>query len=176
VYWHTFSIGRGMKKQIILIALILGTCFGHVAHAQVNIQANIGIQPLWGPTGYDHVDYYYMPDIDAYYDVTNRQYVYNENNSWVTRPSLPPRYAHYDMYHSYKAVVNEREPWRNNDRYRKQYAGYRGRHDQQVIRDSRDRKYWENENHPQHGKYHPEGANGRGHDQDHENEGPHGNR
>lgn len=39
------------------------------AKAQVSLNINIGSQPVWGPTGYDHVDYYYFPDIDAYYYV-----------------------------------------------------------------------------------------------------------
>ena len=31
---------------------------------------------IWGPGGYDHVDYYYMPDIDAFYKVPTRQFYY----------------------------------------------------------------------------------------------------
>ncbi len=102
---------------------------------------NIGSQPDWGPVGYDRADYYYMPDIDTYYNVTTHRYVYYENNAWVRRAALPPRYANYNMYNSYKVVVNERAPWKRADVYRTKYAAYKGRHDQVIIRDSHDDKY-----------------------------------
>ncbi|HEY9004461.1 MAG TPA: hypothetical protein VIM89_24095 [Mucilaginibacter sp.] len=147
-----------MKKIIFAAAIILG-CFSiKAANAQVHLSVgiNIGSQPDWGPTGYDHADYYYMPDIDAYYDVNAHQYVYSNNNVWVHTASLPPRYANYDVYHGYKVVVNERTPWVHNDVYRKKYASYKGRHDQAVIRDSHEAKY----------KNHWKGDHGRGHDHD----------
>ena len=44
--------------------------------AQVSVQVNIGDQPEWGPAGYAYAEYYYMPDIEAYYYVPRRQFVY----------------------------------------------------------------------------------------------------
>jgi hypothetical protein len=41
------------------------------------------------------------------------------NNAWVHSAALPPRYASYDVYNSYKVVVNERTPWVHNTVYRK---------------------------------------------------------
>jgi len=66
---------------------------------------------------------------------------------------LPTQYSHYDLYNSYKVVVNERDPWRHNDTYRQKYASYKGRHDQQPIRDSKDSKYFVNPKHPKHNTY-----------------------
>ena len=143
-----------MKKQIILIAMMMVTSFGYVAKAQVSLQVNIGTQPLWGPTGYDHASYYYLPDIDAYYDVQSQQYVYLEGGTWVTRPNLPPQYASYDLYHGYKAVINAPTPWLHNATYRAKYGKYKGRHDQHVIRDSHEDKYRANPNHPEHNQWH----------------------
>jgi uncharacterized membrane protein YgcG len=131
-------------KKIILSAVILLSCFTvKIASAQVSIGLgiNIGSQPDWGPVGYDHVDYYYMPDVDAYYDVPTHNYVYYENNVWVHRRFLPARYRGYNMYNGYKVVVNERNPWMRNAYYRDHYAGYRGRHDQVIIRNSHDARY-----------------------------------
>lgn len=130
-----------MKKLILTTAIFLSALSFQAAKAQISFSINIGSQPEWGPTGYDHADYYYMPDIDAYYDVPAHQYVYVENNAWVHRASLPVRYRNYDVYKGYKVVVNERTPWVNNSVYRAKYAGYRGRTSQTIIRDSRDAKY-----------------------------------
>lgn len=130
-----------MKKIILTAAIFLGCLAIKPASAQISLSINIGSQPEWGPTGYDRADYYYMPDIDSYYDVNAHQYVYFNNNVWIHSAALPPRYANYDVYHGYKVVVNERTPWVHNTVYRTKYASFRGRKDQTVIRDSREVKY-----------------------------------
>jgi hypothetical protein len=128
-------------KKIIFIAAMLLCCNGiQFAGAQVRVNINIGSQPEWGPVGYDYAGYYYMPDIDAYYSVGDHQYIYYEHNNWVRATYLPARF-HYDVYHGYKVVVNDRDPWLRDDVYRARYARYKGRHDQPIIRDSRDEKY-----------------------------------
>ena len=164
-------------KKLIFTAVILFSCLSFkFADAQVHVSfgINIGSQPEWGPVGYDHADYYYMPDIDSYYDVNAHQYVYLNNNVWIHSPALPPRYAHYDVYHGYKVVVNQDHPWYHHDQIRAKYATYRGRHDQVVIRDSHDDKYrnhW-NGDHGDHG--HGDHGN-HGHDNHgHDDHGDHG--
>lgn len=111
------------------------------AQVKFNLNVNIGSQPVWGPVGYDHAEYYYLPDIEAYYYVPRHQFVYLSGNKWIFSATLPPRYRNYDLYSGYKVVVNEPYAYRHFDRDRRQYSEYRGRHDQQIIRDSHDRKY-----------------------------------
>jgi hypothetical protein len=131
-----------MKKLFFIAALSFGCLTANLANAQVSIHLglNIGAQPEWGPVGYDHAEYYYMPDIDAYYDVPAHQYVYFENNVWVHNRVLPARY-HFDKYRTYKVVVNEHNPWEHHAQIRDKYAVYRGHRDQQIIRDSHDEHY-----------------------------------
>jgi hypothetical protein len=156
-----------MKKILLFGAVILIGCLSFKsANAQlhVNVGINIGSQPEWGPVGYDRADYYYMPDIDAYYDVNAHQYVYSSNNVWIHSASLPPRYRNYDVYRGYKVVVNERTPWVHNDVYRTKYSPYRGQHNQSVIRDSHDEKYrnhWKGDNDKRHGQDHDNGRDHR---------------
>ena len=161
-----------MRKQLLFIAILIAITCSYSAKAQLSVHVNLGVQPVWGPTGYDYVNYYYIPDIDAYYDVPNRRYTYFEDGQWVTRMSLPPRYRDFDLYGAHKVVINERSPWMHNDRYRTQYAGYRGQHDQEVIRDSHEERYYENPNHPHHDQWH--GNNGHG-DRGNYGHGDHGN-
>jgi hypothetical protein len=131
-----------MKKFIIAAAILVsGLAFNKTAEAQINLNVNIGSQPDWGPVGYDRADYYYMPDIDTYYDVPAHQYVYLNNNSWVRTNNLPSRYSNYNVYNGYKVVINDRNPWERNDTYRTRYANYKGRHDQVIIKNSKDVKY-----------------------------------
>ncbi|MES2275144.1 MAG: hypothetical protein V4592_03920 [Bacteroidota bacterium] len=159
-------------KKIIFGAVLLLASFSFKADAQfkINFNLNIGSQPEWGPTGYDHVEYYYMPDIDAYYYVPGHQYVYMQNNAWIRTTTLPARYKNYDVYKGYKVVINQPEPWRNQTAIRAKYARYKGQRNQTVIRDSRDNKYrnhWKGDDHGRgnddHGKGNDHGRPDRGH-------------
>jgi hypothetical protein len=154
-----------MKKTILIAALLMsGFAFQTVsAQIRVGINVNIAAQPVWGPVGYDHVEYYYLPDIDAFYYVPRQQYIYMERGRWVFSTYLPSRYNNYNIYNGYKVVINEPTPYRNAGVYRSQYSGYKGRHDQQIIRNSHDSRYFENKNHPQHREWNrSNNNNGRG--------------
>lgn len=119
------------------------------AKAQVNISVNIGAQPLWGPTGYDVVQYYYLPDLQTYYYVPSRQFVYLNGSNWVFASSLPARYRGYDLYSGYKVVINEPKPYLHFNTHKVKYASYKGaRGKQVVIRDSKEPKYFVVKGHP----------------------------
>jgi len=156
-----------MKKIIFAAALIFSCMLIKTADAQVqfSLGINIGSQPDWGPVGYDRVNYYYLPDIDAYYDVPAHQYVYYQNNVWIHSVNLPVRYRNYDVYNGYKVVVNERNPWERNNVYRVRYAKFKGRKGQPIIRNSRDEKYrehWNNGRGNDRGRGNDWNNNGRG--------------
>ena len=165
-----------MKKTIIFGAALLLSSFAFKpadAQFKINFNLNIGSQPDWGPTGYNHVEYYYMPDIDAYYYVPGHQYIYLQNNIWIRSANLPARYHNYNLYSGYKVVVNQPTPWRNQAAIRAKYARYKGHKGQTIIRDSRDKKYqnhWKGNNNARpgnndHGR--PGNGNGHGHGNDH---------
>jgi hypothetical protein len=152
-----------MRYLIILIAAfcLFGTYSTLNAQVKVNVNFNLGSQPIWGPTGYDYVENYYIPDIDVYYNVPQHRYYYFEGGLWVGRASLPVRFHNYSLFNVYKIVINEHEPWHKHKMWKNKYASYRGRHDQRFIRDSRDAKYFVVKGHPQHQKWLKE-KNGKG--------------
>lgn len=116
-----------MKKLLLIAAIGMISLAAVPAKAQVSLSVNIGLQPQWGPRGYNHVDYYYLPDVDCYYDVPSRNYIYFEGNSWVHRAYLPVRYRNYDLYGGRKVVINSPNPWLRHDAYRSRYVtNYRG--------------------------------------------------
>ncbi len=136
---------------VLTVALFLAGTLN--AQVSFSLNFNLDNQPAWGPTGYDYVGYYYLPDIDIYYNVPQHRFYYNERGRWIYSSYLPSRYRNYDLYNSYKVVVNEQRPWRNHENYREKYSSYKGNHDQQPIRDSRDSKYFVNKNHPEHNNW-----------------------
>ena len=61
-------------------------------------------------------------------------------------------------------MINDPTPYRHAETYRSQYGTYKGRHDQEVIRNSHDPKYFEIKDHPEHNKWKTDrkGRNGHG--------------
>ncbi len=160
-----------MKKLILATAILLSCLAITSAKAQIRVNVNIGSQPEWGPVGYNYANYYYMPDIDTYYSIPTHQYIYYQNNDWIRTSYLPSRYRNYDLYHGYKVVINDRDPWLRDNEYRERYANYRGRRDQIIIRDSPDERYrnhWDNGKHK--GWYKNEGKEWK-HKNKHDDEG-----
>jgi len=146
-----------MKKSkfsflALCVVVFMSIAFFSICAAQVTITGSVNIsdQPVWGPTGYDRADYYYIPDINSYYSVSEHQYIYKDGSNWKHAASLPSSYKNYDPYHSYKVVVSGDKPYQNNAHHKAQYSKYKGVKNQQMIRDSKDPKYFVNKDHPQH--------------------------
>jgi hypothetical protein len=113
----------------------------NVSSQMENVTVNISSQPEWGPSGYDYVAYYYMPDIETYYDVAKHQYIYFSGHRW-NFTSLPPKYREVDIYNCYKVVINEPRPFLKFKEHKEMYAKYRGiKAQQQIIKDSEDGKF-----------------------------------
>jgi hypothetical protein len=91
---------------------------------------HIGSAPEWGPAGYSDVRYYYLPDVESYYDVHTSKFIYLSNNRWVQSSRLPARYRNYDLHKGYKVVMKDyrgNTPYTHFKDYKKKYArGYRG--------------------------------------------------
>lgn len=154
-----------MKKLILLLVLGMLGAVPLKSSAQLNVNLNIGSQPLWGPVGYEHVDYYYLPDIDSYYSVPQRQFIYLNAGNWVFNRALPSRFSGYDLYNGYKVVINSPKPYLHYKEHKIKYAGFKGRSGQPVISKSKNPKYYVVKGHPNQGekggeKYY--GSNGKG--------------
>ena len=149
-----------------ILALIVAVFLSSTVDAQlrINLGFNVDRQPIWGPVGYDHAEYYYLPDIEAYYSVPQHMYYFQERGRWIGRSSLPSRYRNFDLYRAHKEVINERTPWRNHAMYRDKYASFKGQHDQQPIRDARDPKYYVNPRHPEHNNWVKQQKQNKGND------------
>jgi len=84
--------------------------------------------PDWAPM-YDNVNdvhYYYIPDIQAYYDVYRQEFVYMEDGYWHFSAFLPGYYANFNINNAYVVVLNSyvHEPWRHHEEYASHYPRY----------------------------------------------------
>lgn len=116
-----------MKKLLFAAMLFMSVFF---AQAQVSINVNIGTPPSWGPEGHDDSRYYYLPDIDVYYDVNQSVFIYDNSGKWIREKRLPSKYRKYDLYDGYKVVLNDYKgdaPYTYHTKHRTNYPkGYKG--------------------------------------------------
>lgn len=128
-------------KTKILITAILALFITGSAFTQVTVF--VGTPPLWGPVGYNNVQYYYLPDVESYYDVYNSRFIYYEGGNWVHRRYLPVRYRRYDLYNGYKVVMTDyrgTQPYTEFKNYKIKYSkGYKGQYQKTVGMNPRHR-------------------------------------
>jgi hypothetical protein len=166
-------------KTLKLIAVGIILLVSSAIHAQVSVNVNIGSPPLWGPVGYSNVDYYYLPDVQAYYDIRATQFIYFGGGNWIRSRYLPRQYRNYDLYSGYKVVLNDyhgSRPYSNFKNHKvKYYKGYHGK-PQRSIGSNRNNNHREYENHGNNGNgnYGNDRGNGKGKGNGNGNNG-HGN-
>ncbi len=115
------------QGTVIILVLILAS-FSTVTVAQ-KFELNVNLQlPSWAPyyERTDRVNYYYFPDIECYYDVRNREFIYLEDGEWLFGRSLPRAYSWYDLNDCFIVALDARvyEPWRHSNYYVSHYPRY----------------------------------------------------
>jgi len=110
-----------MNYRSQLLAFVFGafaTLAAPAAQAQVNINAQFG-HPTWGPAAPAGAQYYYVPEIDGYYDLASRNYLVQRNGHWAPVAAVPG----YNPASFHPVVVDYRgrQPW---TQYRDHHARY----------------------------------------------------
>lgn len=117
-------------KTLKLLTIGFVLFLSSTVKAQVSVNVNIGSPPLWAPVGYTEVQYYYLPDIETYYDIPSAMFIFFDGDVWIHRAYLPHRYRHYNLYNGYKVVLDDyhgNSPYNNHNIYKNKYKkGYRG--------------------------------------------------
>ena len=115
-----------LKWTAFGIALLLNG----LLHAQVVVNTSAGLPPTWAPAGNAAAEYYYIPDIESYYDVKTSQFIYLGDGKWVRQKQLPLRYRNYDLNNGYKVVLTDyhgRAPYTYFKNHKvKYYKGFHG--------------------------------------------------
>jgi len=88
------------------------------AHAQVGVNVQIG-HPAWGPAVPAGTQYYYVPEIDGYYDLAAQRYIVLRNGQWV--PVATVQGYNPASFHPVVVDYRGRQPW---TQYRDHHARY----------------------------------------------------
>jgi len=132
-----------MKKLMMMSAIAMSGLFFQTANAQIGVHFNINLGPrpvvIAQAPVYDE-DYYYLPEVEAYYSVNQHCYFYQDGSRWISAAYLPGVYRNYDWQHARRFAVRDARPYLHNDTYRARYGGIEGRRDWNY-RDDRSRMY-----------------------------------
>jgi hypothetical protein len=112
-----------MKRIKLLISALLLVIAGTM-QSQVVVTATLGNPPPWGPAEGVGVRYYYIPDIQAYYDVSSSMYIYNSNGRWIHSANLPHAHRDYDLYSGHKVLLKDYHGERPYDNYKDHQKNY----------------------------------------------------
>ena len=82
--------------------------------------------PTWGPSYYAGARYYYFPDIEAYYDLASRDFIFLNNGQWIFVQNLSPFYSNFDLHSSFIIIINRGvyQPWMHHHYYNSHYPRY----------------------------------------------------
>ena len=94
--------------------------------SQVSVNVNIGAPPVWAPAAPVEVQFYYLPEIEVYYDVPAHVYIYLNNGAWIRSAKLPKRYHGYDLYHSHPVYLRDYKGKKPYVHYKEHKVKYKG--------------------------------------------------
>ena len=84
------------------------------------------VNPPWAPSYETGIRYYYFPDIEVYYDLSNQEFIYLYSGRWYFSRTLPSIYAGFDLYNGFIISLNMGvyQPWRHHQYYISHYPRY----------------------------------------------------
>jgi hypothetical protein len=133
-----------MKKLILMSAIAISGLMVQSANAQIHlgIHVNLGGPVVYTAPApvYEDADYYYLPDVEAYYSVSRHCYFYNDGYNWVSAAYLPGAYRDFDLANARRFEVHEARPYMHNDVYRQRFGGVE-HHDWNARPYDNDRAY-----------------------------------
>lgn len=109
--------------KFLTLGLLLTTAF---TQAQVSVSVNINAPaPAWIAAPVPDARFYYLPDIQVYYDRPAAQFIYYGGGGWIRARHLPASYGYYNLdrgrtvcltdYHGYA-------PYTRHNVYKTRYA------------------------------------------------------
>ncbi|MGK4568650.1 hypothetical protein [Flavobacterium sp. 3HN19-14] len=115
------TVSKTLKFIILGVGLLIATS----AQSQVSVSVNIGTRPDWAPAAPVAVNYYYLPDVDSYYDVRESRYIYYGGGRWNRVVSLPAHY-NYNPYRGRTIVLTDyhgNTPYKLHKIHKTRYCG-----------------------------------------------------
>lgn len=107
--------------KLIVLGIVLSV--SSISQAQLSVNVNVAKPPVWGPAVTTE-QYYYLPEIESYYDVRQRQFISSNNGTWVRTSTLPSRFSGYNLNNGQVVIIKDykgKSPYRYYDTHKVKY-------------------------------------------------------
>lgn len=112
-------------SKILLVAILLVSSFSNAQIARITKERM--------PANAIKATYYYLPEVESYYDVRNKKYIYAKDGRWFTATTLPAKHKSYNFSRSRKIVLTDKAaPYRNFKTHKTKY--YKATTRKHVVR------------------------------------------
>ncbi|MDP2887585.1 MAG: hypothetical protein Q8P34_01300 [Bacteroidota bacterium] len=118
-----------LKKWVVVAVVLLSmTSFnGCNTYRQGTYGSQTNYEnPQWAPSYYGGTRYYYLPDIESYYDIYTGEFIFLNHAQWIYSPYLPNIYPDFNLNNSFIVVVNSNmyQPWMHHQYYISHFPRY----------------------------------------------------
>ena len=118
-----------LKKTALLVSILLFVLFFYACDLYTYVTPSTEVSytnPSWAPPYYQGVRYYYLPDIETYYDLSTGEFVYLNDGQWSYSQDLPSIYSGYDLDNCFTVALdyNVYQPWMHHQYYVSHYPRY----------------------------------------------------
>ncbi|MBD3581108.1 hypothetical protein [Flavobacterium selenitireducens] len=128
-----------------------------ITTAQVSVSVNINAPaPAWIAAPVPAARFYYLPDIQVYYDRPAAQFIYLHGGSWIRSRSLPAAYHGYDLHHGRTVCLTDyrgHAPYAYYNTHRVRYAGPRYHQPVRTVYVKEHRGHGHHKHHKKHHKH-----------------------
>lgn len=90
-----------MKKVFLLVLLFIIYTSSAQTVSDVNSSPNVDSKSK------TEIRYYYFPNIEAYFDLQEKVYLYKDNGEWTEAEELPKNYGGYSLYNKARVIIND---------------------------------------------------------------------
>ena len=118
-----------LKKTSFLVSTLLFVIFFNACDLYTYVTPSTEVSynnPTWAPLYVQGVRYYYLPDIETYYDLSTGEFVYLNDGQWSYSQTLPDIYSGYDLENCFTVALdyNIYQPWMHHQYYVSHYPRY----------------------------------------------------
>jgi hypothetical protein len=118
-----------LKKTALLVFTLLFVLFFYACDLYTYVTPSTEVSydnPTWAPPYSQGVRYYYLPDIETYYDLSTGEFVYLNDGQWSYSQGLPSIYSGYDLGNCFTVALdyNIYQPWMHHHYYVSHYPRY----------------------------------------------------
>jgi len=91
--------GIPKTNAVRFLIVLLFICMSASGQVSVTVKG----APAWSKPTKER--YYYLPDIETYYDRHSGEYIFLNNGYWTRGKKLPPSYRRYDLKRARSVVI-----------------------------------------------------------------------